>query len=61
MISAVYMLISLNKKWVFKKKKREEVVKKNEHDSSKLPISEGGNQYSPMSWKNQADFDLFKV
>jgi hypothetical protein len=55
------MLISLNKKWVFKKKKREEVVKKNEHDSSKLHISEGGNQYSPMSWKNQADFDLFKV
>jgi shikimate kinase len=34
-ISAVYMLISINKKWVFLKREREEVVKKNEHDSSK--------------------------
>jgi hypothetical protein len=45
----------------YKKREREEVVKKNEHDSSKPPASEGRNQYSPMSWKNQADFNLFKV
>jgi len=44
-----------------REREREEVVKKNEHDSSKPPVSEGGNQYSLMSWKNQADFDLLKV
>jgi hypothetical protein len=43
------------------KREREEVVKKNENDSSKPPVSESGNQYSPMIWKNQADFDLVKV
>jgi hypothetical protein len=45
----------------YREREREEVVKKNEHDSSKPPVSEGGNQYSLMSWKNQADFDLLKV